>query len=961
MGRGRLCRFVLLLCLALFCGGSPAIAAGPRWVAGSPWWNAGQPMRWYTGKVIYATDPGPLSSFVDHDAAVALVDAAASTWNIPSSYESFSNGGVLAEDVNGGDVYLGANGPIWPADVDSGNYLNLQVAVVFDADGTLTDMLLGEGASDPRNCRTGAVTESVDLFIQPGQIAHAVMLLNGRCSGPAPEQQLQLRYQLTRAFGRVLGLGWSQTNDNVFTGAPAPTFVQQMHWPIMHPIDIICGPYTYQCLPAPFTLRDDDVASVDLLYANGSALKTAAGLTGFLRFPDGRGATGINLAIRRAYPFGTYGVDPYEDVSAVTGYIFKGDNGNPVTGAVNGNAAWNGFSDLNYAGFWSAIGIPIVNDFGFMYMFVEPQRVNPLYVGEHSVGPYDLGAVDPPAGLPPSTEVYFVGQGGTAFAGVISSTAPIPGCTVPADGQETAPGTVASTGIWAGRLCSYGQNSWNSFAVHSGRSATVEVSALDENGSSSSNKAMPVVGLWHGTDPAGLAPTLDAAPAALNGRLNGMTQLRVSFSATEQVRLGLSDQRGEGRPDFGYAARVLYADTVEPAQLPSTGGAIRILGLGFQPGNTVTVGGVRANVTRVTNNEIDAIVPPIALPASGADVVVTDLRTAGSTTITGGLFGSSGAINQLRVVRAPVGNVPVGVAAPFALQLSDSAGNPIANSAITVSFLAGAGSFAGCGAPVCTFTTDGGGLAQGPVVASAAGPVILEALAPGNLSASAQFIAVAPTLVIAPRRQVEYVAADTNAPLLPTVGLLNSGLPAAGEAVTWMSSSASVQLLAGSSVSDATGTAPIAAVAVVHAGQQVNLKACSWAEAGAALCASVPLIGVAVPDLRISAVSGAAQIVGVGTPLLPVNLRVTDAAGHGVAGATVAIHQTFVPLQPPCPKTGRCPTQPASAATVTSVISDDDGLFTIAPLQTDGAAGTTRIVAATGTAGYFAFNLMKQP
>ena len=76
-----------------------------------------------------------------------------------------------------------------------------------------------------------------------------------------------MQYQVMRAFGRILGLGWSQTNDNVFTGSPAATPQQAANWPIMHPIDVICGPYTYQCLPNPFTLRTDDISGMALLYS----------------------------------------------------------------------------------------------------------------------------------------------------------------------------------------------------------------------------------------------------------------------------------------------------------------------------------------------------------------------------------------------------------------------------------------------------------------------------------------------------------------------------------------------------------------------------------------------------------------------------------------------------------------------------------------------------------------------
>ena len=108
--------------------------------------------------------------------------------------------------------------------------------MVYDTDGSVTETLLGAGASLPSACRTNAVTESVDKFDPAGYIVHAVIVVNGRCSGAAAAQQLELQYKLERVFGRVLGLAWSQTNDNVFTGVPTPTYNQALHWPIMHPV-----------------------------------------------------------------------------------------------------------------------------------------------------------------------------------------------------------------------------------------------------------------------------------------------------------------------------------------------------------------------------------------------------------------------------------------------------------------------------------------------------------------------------------------------------------------------------------------------------------------------------------------------------------------------------------------------------------------------------------------------------
>ena len=192
-----------------------------------------------------------------------------------------------------------------PADVSTPNTL----AIIYDTDGSVTDTLLGSGASNPSGCRQNAVTESVDSFNPAGYIAHALIVINGRCTGTAAAAQLQLRYQLMRAFGRVLGLAWSQTNDNVFTGTPAPTPVQEQNWPIMHPLDIICGPYTYQCLPNPFTLRADDIAGLVAVYPiDGSqpippgkqlSYANAQSLWGKLYFPTGEGMAGVNVLVRR--------------------------------------------------------------------------------------------------------------------------------------------------------------------------------------------------------------------------------------------------------------------------------------------------------------------------------------------------------------------------------------------------------------------------------------------------------------------------------------------------------------------------------------------------------------------------------------------------------------------------------------------------------------------------------------
>jgi hypothetical protein len=124
--------------------------------------------------------------------------------------------------------------------------------------------------------------------------------------------------------------------------------------------------------------------------------------------------------------------------------------------------------------------------------------------------------------------------------------------------------------------------------VKANRSATFEVTAEDELGFATSAKAMPVIGVWNATEALGSLPGVAGAGEAFNGEANGMTTLTTTFTQPNQLRIGIADQRGDGRPDFNYQARVLYADSLSPATVSAAGGTITISGMGFRTGNAVT-------------------------------------------------------------------------------------------------------------------------------------------------------------------------------------------------------------------------------------------------------------------------------------------------------------------------------------------------------------------------------------
>ncbi|HEX3967365.1 MAG TPA: IPT/TIG domain-containing protein, partial [Edaphobacter sp.] len=682
--RGRL-RIVSSLAV-WWIAAAAAWAGGPRWVTGAPYFTTtGIPVVWYTNQPLYFTDPGNLSSSVNHAAADALVAAAANVWNAPTSSLVLARGGALDEHVSGANTFLSLNGLIFPADVQSSNFAAKQIAVIYDSDGSVTDLLLGNGASDATNCLQNGVTESVDSIVPAGQIEHAILVLNGRCTGTDPEKQMQLQYQLMRAFGRVLGLGWSQTNDNVFTGSPQATFNQAMHWPVMHPIDIICGTYTYQCMPQPFTLRPDDLSALAQLYsiAQGQAppgktdtLLNASQFAGRLFFADGQEMQGVNVTGRRWAQFtDSSQEESWQTASSVSGTYFRQSNGNPVTGLDVTFEGSQGSLNNFYEGYFDLARVPMLPG-TWQLIILETEPINPLYTGQYAVGPY-TATVQPSGSNLSLVEGLFSGYQ-QAFGDFTVSDS-TNSCNSGADGVEAAPAAAAASGWWTGVLCWYGHTAWSSLRVKGNRSFTVEVTAEDEQGFATDVKALPVIGMWNAADPLGTLPTVAVADETFNGEATGMTTLSTSFTQPAQLRMAISDERGDGRPDYNYQARFLYADSLAPATVNAAGGTITITGTGFRTGNAVFVAGVAATVLSWSANTIVATVPSLhtlgASSAVTADVKVEDLSTGGATVMTRALSYSA-PVTTLSLLTAPSGKVVLGqqAATPFAVQVLQADG-----------------------------------------------------------------------------------------------------------------------------------------------------------------------------------------------------------------------------------------------------------------------------------------------
>jgi IPT/TIG domain len=964
-------RIVIAVAICWFGSAATLRAGNPRWVTGFPYFtNQNVPVVWYTNQPLYFTDPGSLSSSVNHAAADAMVAAAAGVWNVPTASLEMSYGGALDEHVSGANAFASESGVIFPADVQSSNYLTKQIAVIYDADGSVTDLLLGNGASDPSGCRQNAVTESVDSIVPAGLIQHAVLVLNGLCTGPDPAMQMQMQYQLMRAFGRVLGLGWSQTNDNVFTGSPAPTSNQALHWPIMHPIDIVCGPYTYQCLPQPFTLRPDDLSTLASLYfiSQGQAppgktdsLYEANTLYGQLQFPTGQGMQGVNTVGRRWEAF----TDPSQEedwytVSSVTGSRFKRVQGNPVMGIDSSETGSMGSIEGYYEGYYELTRIPMLPG-GWQNVIVNTEPVNPLYTGQYAVGPYTANTVDPSGSDVPQLGSVLASYNQADMP--LTTGNPASGCDAGGDGTEAAPDAVVAGGWWTGLLCGNGHIAWSTFSVKGSRSYTIEVTAEDENGFVSTGKAMPVIGIWNATDALGSLPGIAAAGEAFNGEASGMTTLTSQSTQPNQLRIVIADQRGDWRPDFNYQARVLYADSLVPATLPAVGGTVTISGMGFRTGNSVKVNGIQATVSSWSATTIVAMAPSLhALGSSTglvADVEVDDLSTGGSTMMMQALtYGAP--VPVLNLLTAPSGTVIVSqtASALFAVQMLAADGvTPITGQPVVFTATGGTVRFEACGAASCTVMTNASGIASTTVTPLTAGVIVLSAVGSAGTQV-ASFTAVAQVRTATAEQASEYVAEGATVVWTPQLAVTDNTASTAGVLVNWQATSGPIVVIPNQTQVSAQGIGEtVATIGPLSAGAQAVASGCAWTT----ICANFTASGVAAADLRIVVVSGADQIVNVSSALVPVVVLVTDTASHPVAGAVVQIYQTVNAWEAACPDRGRCPIAPVYTSLVSSAISDANGMITITPQQIAGVAGATNIAAATGTQGFVSLTLQEQP
>jgi hypothetical protein len=296
---------------------------------------------------------------------------------------------------------------------------------------------------------------------------------------------------------------------------------------------------------------------------------------------------GVNVVARWIDP-GTGQPSGRYAAASVSGFLFAGNAGNAITGYNDalGNP-YNRFGSNNPSleGFFDLAGLEIPSGDSAQYQLsVEALDANL----SQNVGPYAPWQVLP-SGIVQAV-VVIVTRGGDLQQDVLMIGSAVDPSGASRPDSFTSPRPLPKTGHWMEKLSGYGDDDYFLLNGQANRTLTVEVTALDENGQPTVQKAQPLVGMWSLAAPVGTPPPA-ATSSSFNSANFGVTQLNAQLLSSTQFRIGIADLRGDGRPDFRYHARVRYGDSVTPHRVSVHGGApILVEALGFKPGDDADVG-----------------------------------------------------------------------------------------------------------------------------------------------------------------------------------------------------------------------------------------------------------------------------------------------------------------------------------------------------------------------------------
>jgi len=881
-------------------------AGGPAFVAGSGYNPGveGQPLVWANGSVQYFTNPGPLSPILTEAQADAFVATAVSAWTPISGVAlTVSQGGHLAEYVDGGNIETNGYGVVTaPADITP-SATGTPVGIVYDYDGTVTDAILGEGAGSLEDCFTNAVYGGPDNFSVAGNIVHSLVVINGVCAATTA-QLPDVQYRLVRVLGRTVGLGWSQANLNVITGDPPPTLADYQGFPVMHFSDpISCVPISL-CYPNAAVPKMDDIDILTRLYPGSGNPQPTGRIYGSVYFTDASGNAaqpmqGVNVVARlmvSGQPSGQY------VVTSVSGFLFCGNAGNIIDGYLNANglpySQW-GSDDPSLEGFFDLGQLMIPTGQTTAQYQLSVEALDPNW--SMGVEPYGPTQVTPSGSFAPV--LVTVSNGSNAEQDILMLQDEI-AQTDPGSGSSYAnPAALPQGGAWGAWISGYGMVDFFEFTAQANRTASVAVIALDEAGQPTETKLLPVIGIWELSDQSG-DPAPAATPVAFNSTTFGMTRLDAQFGSTEAFRVGVADFRGDGRPDYFYQASLLYSDTVTPARLSVAGGVTTLIGIGFSQGLQVTVGSNNGNTLSASASQIQATLPA-ALQDGVATIQVTNPVSGSFSQMIGALTYGASATDLLLLLQGTEPATPVGAAAANAIRVRAVAADgvtPVSGATIAWSETNGL-QFSVCGgASACSVLSDEAGESSSLVTPTATGQATITIkLAPAVYSPpqtqQATVVATSTALDLAAVTPSRWVGQGATLAVPLTVEALDLGVPIANLTINFALKVGTASLSAGSATTNGSGFASITA-SLTNLSANVQVSAC--VAPNNAPCQTFTLFSTPASMWTLETVSGSSQVVPTGQAFQTLVMRVTDgsSADNPVIGVNITFATTLARLNP---------------------------------------------------------------
>ncbi|MGA9475511.1 MAG: hypothetical protein WBV36_23805 [Terriglobales bacterium] len=880
-------------------------AGGPAWVAGAGYNQGveGQPLLWTSATVNYYTDQGNLSPILPGPQADAFVAAVVSSWtSAPGVALTVVQTGHLAEDVNGGNIEATDGVISAPADITS-SATGTPLGIVYDFDGTVTDALLGEGAGDLGDCFANAVYGGPDNFSVSGNIVHAVAIMNGVCA--ATNAQLpDVQYRLVRVLGHIFGLAWSQANDNVLTGDPAPTQADYAGFPVMHFLDPInCVPISL-CYPNPAAPKMDDVTALARLYPSGSNPEATGRIYGNVYFTDSSGNAaqqmqGVNVVARL---IDNTGVPSRQYVvTSVSGFEFVGNAGNIITGYDDPNGLpFNRFGsgDTSVEGFYDLGQLTIPTGQTIAEYQISVEALDPNW--SWGVEPYGPTQVAPSGAFAPV--VVTIQSGSNVERDVLMLGSEIAQPHPGSGSSYTNPAPLPQGGGWASWTSGYGSADFFEFTVQANRTASISVTALDETGAPTESKLLPIIGVWELSDETG-NPAPASTPSAFNSQTFAVSRLDAEFTVGEAYKIGVADYRGDGRPDYAYQGSVLYSDAVSPARLSLAGGVTTLQGIGFIPGLEVSA----ATTNGTSNGAVlaqSATQLQISLSSSPIDgiatVQVTDPVTGSFSQMFGALTYGAAASDLLTLLNGGSQTSPIGAQSPNLIRVRATASDgitPVNGATIDWSATNGAELSVCTNAPSCSVLTDGAGEAATWATPTALGQsTITAALAPAAYQPAqtqpATLVGTASTLDLAAVAPLRWLAQGSTLGVPITVEALDMGVPQANVNLRFVVTNGTATLSSSTATTNGAGMASVAAQ-VTNFSATVQVSACVTPSGSP--CQTFALFGVPSTSWTLEAVSGVSQIVPNGQPFLPLMMRVTDgsASDNAVQGVNVTFLTTL--------------------------------------------------------------------